>query len=92
VPRAQSPPTYRQYSFSASLSFVFSRLEFLSLKVAFYPETKQFMERGSLPGPVGAQLPLFLPIESQSDKARNALISFQKLTSVPILWNHRMRT
>jgi hypothetical protein len=44
-------------------------LEFLSLKVAFYPETKQFMERGSLPGPVGAQLPLFLPIESQSDKS-----------------------
>jgi len=65
-----------QISFYDWSSFAFPKLDFLQSKAAFYLESRIFSECSGLSTALAA--------------AKD--ISFLKLTSVPILWNHRMRT
>src|SRR3989442_14582611 len=85
-PKPQSPPKFCEYSFSESSSHALPRLDFSSTKLAFYPETDSFLQGGS-------RAAAFLRnCMSALRKPENLSSSSPKLTSVPILWNHRMRT
>jgi hypothetical protein len=55
------------------------------MKPAFYRETPVFMECGGLP-------PLFFPPTLHNLQSLQIHTLHPKLTSIPILWNHSMRT